>query len=113
MRKILLIAGTVALIVVPAAAAKTWFRSVGGKTFTPGQVVATEVIGCPLPCPVRGTIVFLSHAEKREARLRLGVVDRAGGLRFRIPEVAAGSYRLVGRLPNRPVYPVSAPFGIK
>ena len=115
MRKPLtLIVLVTALVVVPPAAAKTWFGSVGGKTFGVGQVVVTEIAGCPIPCPPRGTVVYLSPAAKRDTTVRLGVVDRAGRLRFRVPKVTAGSYRLVARpAPRLGPVQVSAPFRVR
>ena len=114
MRTALTLIVVAALAIVPAAAAKTWFGSVGGKTFGVGQVVVTAIAGCPNPCPPRGTVVYLSPAAKRATTVRLGVVDRAGKLRFRVPDVTAGSYRLVARPSPRlgPVQ-VSAPFRVQ
>jgi hypothetical protein len=102
------------LAVVPAAHAKTWFGSVGGKSFRAGATVATAIAGCRRPCPVRGTHVYLSPAHREEARLRVGTVDSAGRLRFVVPDLRPGSYRLVARPSNRhrPL-PVSAPFRVE
>ena len=103
----------VALVAVPAAAAKTWFGSIGGKAYRPGQVVLTEVAGCRTPCPVRGTVVYLSGAASTSTARRVGVVDRAGRLRFTIPRLAPGSYRLVARpAPRLAPRAVSTPFRI-
>ena len=108
---LVLVAG---LVLVPAAAAKTWFGSVGGKTYRPGQVVLTEVAGCPTPCPVRGTVVYLSGAATTSTARRVGVVDRAGRLRFTMPQLVSGSYRLVARpAPRLAPRGVSAPFRIR
>src|SRR5687767_13070607 len=115
MRKLLIVLAVCTfLVAVPAAAAKTWFGSVGGKTYRPGQLVVTVIAGCPIPCPPRGTVVYFSPASDVDAVLRVGVVDRTGTLRFRVPAVRPGSYRLVAR-PAARLAPrqVSAPFRIR
>ena len=84
------------LVVVPIAAAKTWFENVRGKQFTIGSVVTTRIPGCPVPCPPQGTRVSLAPGRTSVRPLRrLGIVDRSGRLRFRIPSVAPGRYHLV------------------
>jgi len=91
-----------ALVLVPTAAAKVWFRSIEAKTFSTGSVVTTEISGCPVPCPIAGARVYLATGARSGSttsplpRTRLlGVVDRLGILRFRAPAVGAGRYHLV------------------
>jgi hypothetical protein len=89
----LLLCAAVALVLAAPAAAKVWFLSVRGDTYGVGQVVRTEIAGCPTPCPVRGTQVWLGRSGSNRL-VRLGVVDRRGVLVFRIPNVRAGTYHL-------------------
>ena len=83
----------VALVVAAPAAAKVWFMSVRGDTYSVGEVVRTEIAGCPTPCPVRGTQVWLARTASNRL-VRLGVVDRRGELVFRVPNVRPGTYHL-------------------
>jgi hypothetical protein len=91
--KALLVSVAVALVLAAPAAAKIWFMSVRGDTYAVGQVVRTEIAGCPTPCPVRGTQVWLGRSASNRL-VRLGVVDRRGVLVFRIPNVRTGIYHL-------------------
>ena len=95
-----------ALIVVPAATAKIWFQSVRGETFRAGDVVRTEILGCPNPCPVRGARIALGRGRTPLGRVRpvtsiLATVDRRGHVAFRIPRVRDGAYHLVARFRGR------------
>ena len=91
--KLLFVSVAVALALAAPAAAKVWFMSVRGDTYVVGQLVRTEVAGCPTPCPVRGTQVWLGRASSNRL-VGLGAVDRRGGLVFRVPNVRPGLYHL-------------------
>ncbi len=88
-----MITAAAALVLAAPAAAKIWFMSVRGDTYAVGQSVRTEIAGCPTPCPVRGTQVWLGRASSNRL-VRLGTVDRRGVLIFRVPNVRAGTYHL-------------------
>ena len=95
-----------ALVVVPAATAKIWFQSVRGETFRAGDVVRTEILGCPNPCPVRGARIALGRGVTPFGRARpvtsiLATVDRRGRVAVRIPRVRAGEYHFVARFRGR------------
>ena len=91
--KLLFVSAAVALALAAPAAAKVWFMSVRGDTYAVGQVVRTEIAGCPTPCPVRGTQIWLGRAASNRL-VRLGAVDARGVLVFRIPTVRPGTYHL-------------------
>ena len=96
--RVLALIAAAALLLVPVAAAKVWFLSVRGKEFRAGSLVTTEIAGCRVPCPPRGTRVSLAPGRHSVRAVRyLAAVDRAGKLRFRVPDVAPGPYHLVAR----------------
>ena len=95
-----------ALVAVPTASAKIWFQSVRGATFSVGDVVTTEILGCPNPCPVRGARIALGRGQTPFARARaatriLASVDRRGRVTFRMPRITPGDYHLVARFRGR------------
>jgi hypothetical protein len=116
-RGVLAAAVIIATIAAPTAAAKIWFGSVGGDTYSTGAAVTTKIAGCPTPCPVAGASIALGRDRglknpTRPVTRPVGVVGRRGGLTFRVPEVRRGRYRLVARVRGGRWYIASAPFAV-
>ena len=103
-RHVLVAAALAALLTAPSAVAKIWFTSVGGKTYPIGASVTTTIVGCSMRCPVAGAqVAFARNARvnapppSRPLTRPLGTVDRRGVVRFVVPKIAAGRYRLAAR----------------
>jgi hypothetical protein len=95
--RIALIAVVSALVLAAPAAGKIWFQDIGGRTVRWDQRVVASISGCA-DAPGCGQIVeskpvFL-RAVRGERLLRLGRINDAGRVRFRVPRVALGRYRL-------------------
>lgn len=118
--RVLVSVSVLALVAVPAASAKIWFMNMGGSSVAAGDMVSTEIAGCAIikpKCPVAGTIVFVASGARESSavatRRRVGKVDRLGRLRFRMPDLAAGTYHLAARVNGRGAWlPASAGFTV-
>jgi hypothetical protein len=121
----LMLAGIGLGIVAQTATAKTFFRSVGGKTFVQGQVVRTEILGCrgndACSRAVKGLRVFLApgppalRGRADGGGLRpAGRVTPQGTLAFRVPG-PPGTWHLLARpfRGARELLPVSAAFTVQ
>jgi hypothetical protein len=91
-----------ALALASPASAKVWFADMSGRHLRTGQHVATVIAGCPgnPSCreAVEGARVYLRRVGHRGRRVRLGRVSANGRLKFVVPRVAPGRYRLLARV---------------
>jgi hypothetical protein len=102
MRALALAAVLCAVLAAPAAA-KVWFLDMGGQTVRWHQRVTTAIAGCS-KSPGCGQVVGHRRMWLRRVgghRLwTLGRIDDTGRLRFRVPRVAPGRYRLIAEADN-------------
>lgn len=87
-----------ALVVAAPATAKIWFQDMGGRTVRWDQRVVASISGCA-DAPgcgdvVRRHTVFLRAVGGHRLR-RLARIDDSGRVRFRVPRIAPGRYRLI------------------
>ena len=120
----LFLAGLSLIVVASPAAAKTFFSTVGGKSFVQGETVHAEILGCAgndvCGRIVKGLKVFLApgpptpRGRESATGLRLGGrISRQGRLVFRAP-APPGRWHLIAR-PYRGaprLLPVSGAFAV-
>lgn len=93
-----LIALASALVLAAPAAGKVWFQDIGRRTVQWDQRVVASISGCA-QAPGCGQLVgrrlvFL-RAVGGHRLVRLARIDHTGRVRFRVPHIAPGRYRLV------------------
>jgi hypothetical protein len=97
-KRSLLVAVVLSLALAAPAGAKVWFLDMRGQTVRWDQRVTTEIAGCA-DAPGCGDVVGRHHVWLRRVggrrTLMLGRIDDSGRLRFRVPRVSPGRYRLV------------------
>jgi hypothetical protein len=96
--RLALIAVVSVLVLAAPAAGKVWFQDIGRRTVHWDQRVVASISGCA-EAPGCGQLVgrrlvFL-RAVGGHRLWRLARVDDTGRVRFRVPHIAAGRYRLV------------------
>ena len=91
---------------VPAAQAKFVFADLRGRTFTPGELIESQLAGCTARLCARdvgGHMAALvpagtSYEQLCQAqRVPLAYVSRSGWLRFVMPKLETGRYEVVMR----------------
>ena len=91
----------VLLLLVPAAVAKVWFQDIEGRELRRGVRITTVITGCPgnpsCSAEVQGVTVLLRRDGDPGLR-RLARINTDGRLRFRVPHVRLGRYRLMARV---------------
>jgi hypothetical protein len=105
MRRVLLALLLLALT-APAADAKYVFVDLRARTFTPGELIESQLYGCTAACgvEVRGMPAVLIRAGTRfndrcdVPRYAAGRLTRSGSLHFLMPELRTGWYQIMIRL---------------
>ena len=86
------------LVLAAPATAKIWFEDMGGRTVHWDQRVVASIVNCsgnPGCGDVVGRrMVYLRRVGGKRLH-RLARVDHNGRVRFRVPHLAPGRYRLV------------------
>jgi len=112
MTRTVAIAIGVLLLTAPAADAKVWFQDMGGRAVHRGATVSTTIMGCPgnesCRAAVEGVAIYVRRVRGAPELERVGRVSGSGTLRFRVPPVHTGRYRLVSREGGRLVNASSA-----
>ena len=102
MRVVVLAAVLCAVLAAPATA-KVWFLDMGGRTVRWEQRVTTGIAGCA-GNPGCGQVVGQRRMWLRRLHGHrlwpIGRIDDEGRLRFRVPRVAPGRYRLIAEADN-------------
>jgi hypothetical protein len=111
-----LVVVAVLLVTAPAADAKVWFQDMGGRAVRRGDAVSTTIMGCPgnesCRAAVEGVVVYVRRLRGAPESARAGRISGNGTLRFRVPHVHTGRYRLVAREGGRLVN-ASAAFSVR
>jgi hypothetical protein len=98
------VAVTLAFVLAAPAAAKIWFQDIGGTTVHWDQRVVASISGCagaPGCGDVVGRHMVYLHAVGGHRLRALARIDDAGRVRFRVPRIAPGRYRLVANESGR------------
>ena len=102
MRALALAVVLCAVLAAPAAA-KVWFLDMGGQTVRWDQRMTTAIAGCSAN-PGCGQLVGHRRVWLRRVKghrlTSLGRIDDTGRLRFRVPRVGPGRYRLIAEADN-------------
>jgi hypothetical protein len=96
--RLALVAVVSALVLAAPAAGKVWFQDIGRRTVHWDQRVVASISNCA-EAPgcgqlVERRLVFL-RAVGGHRLWRLARIDDAGRVRFHVPHIAPGRYRLV------------------
>jgi hypothetical protein len=99
-----LIALVSALVLAAPAAGKVWFQDIGRRTVHWDQRVVASISGCA-QAPGCGQLVgrrlVFMRAVGGHRLVRLARIDDTGRVRFDVPHVAPGRYRLVANEDGR------------
>jgi hypothetical protein len=100
MLRAVLIALILSLALAVPATAKIWFQDMGGRTVHWDESVVASISGCA-DAPGCGDVVgrhlvFLRAVGGHRLRA-LARIDDSGRVRFRVPRVAPGRYRLIAK----------------
>jgi hypothetical protein len=99
-----LIALVPALVLAAPAAGKVWFQDIGRRTVHWDQRVVASISGCaeaPGCGQVVGRRLVFLRAVGGHRLVRLARIDETGRVRFGVPHVAPGRYRLVANEAGR------------